>query len=347
MLAILLLGAASICTAAKAQAPEVRLGWPTMQVAAGDIYSGAGERVVLRGVNEMFAFSNNRRGIGVMEEIAKTGANSVRIVTVTDFSPEDLDAVIGNAVANGLIPMPECHSATGRWERLNLCVEYWTRPEIAAVIARHSQWVLLNIANEAGDDSVTAEQFVGDYGKAIRRIRAAGIEVPLVIDGSDWGKEYEMLLDSWDELNAIDPEHAVITSAHSYWIGSEAERLAHYRRIIQRVTSERIPFVLGEGPTPSGHDCTASPYQQAMTELQDAGIGWLAWSWGMAPNGDCRAENRYDMTRGGMFGSWKNEAGRMIAIDHPASIRNTSRRPCSIPDAGANCVRPGPAKDRN
>lgn len=335
------------CGCAAVAPIEVQPGRPTMQLVGRDIYSSAGERVVVRGVNEMFAFSKNRRGVGVMEEIARTGANAVRIVTVTDFAPEDLDAVIGNAVANGLIPIPECHSATGRWERLSLCVDYWTRPDIAAVINRHNRWVLLNIANEAGDDSVSEQQFIDAYGEAIGRIRAAGIKVPLVIDGTDWGKEYEMLLDSWDELEAIDPEHAIIMSAHSYWIGTEAERLGHYRRIIDRVTKERIPFILGEGPTPSGYDCTASPYRQAMTELQEAGIGWLAWSWGMAPNGDCRAENRYDMTRGGIFGEWKNEAGRVIAVEHPASIRNTSRRPCSIPRAGANCVRPGRSDNRD
>ncbi len=59
------------------------------------------------------------------------------------------------------------------------------------------------------------------------------------------------------------------------------------------------------------------------------------------PNGDCRKENRYDMTKGGVFGRWKTEAGRNIAVAHPASIRNTSRRPCSIPNAGTNCVPPG------
>lgn len=263
----------------------------TMQVRGRHIYTAAGERVVLRGVNEMFSISRDPTGSRVMGEIAKTGANAVRIFTMVDTPAATLDALIGNAIASGMIPIPECHSATGKWERLVLCVEYWTRPDIAAVIGQHRKWVLLNIANEAGDQSVTADAFRAGYRSAIDRIRAAGIIVPLMIDGAGWGQEYRNLLASWADLDAHDPRHAIIVSAHSYWIGSEAERMAHYRTIIDTVTKGNIPFVLGEGPTPSGYDCTASPYRAAMAELHKSEIGWLAWSWGLVPNGDCRKEN--------------------------------------------------------
>lgn len=311
----------------------------TMQVQGRHIYTAAGERVVLRGVNEMFSISKDPTGSWVMAEIAKTGANAVRIFTQAEFSADKLDALITNAVANGMIPIPECHSATGKWERLQLCVDYWTRPDVAAVINRHRKWVLLNIANEAGA-TVSAADFLDGYKSAISQIRAGGIDVPLVIDGAGWGQEYRILLESWNDLNAHDPEESVIVSAHSYWIGSEAERMGHYQYIIDKVTRENIPFILGEGPTPSGYDCTASPYGWAMSELERAEIGWLAWSWGLVPNGDCRKENRYDMTEAGIFGRWKTEAGEAIALTHPASIRNTGRRPCSMPNAGENCVHP-------
>jgi mannan endo-1,4-beta-mannosidase len=263
----------------------------------------------------------------------------VRIFTLPNFPAARLDKAIRNSIANGMIPIPECHAATGKWDKLPDCVAYWTRPEIAAVIRKHRRWVLLNIANEAGAE-VSREAFLEGYRSAIDRIRAAGIDVPLMIDGSGWGQEYRMLLDTWDELNAHDPKKSVIVSAHSYWIGTQEERKAHYRYIVDTVTRGNIPFVLGEGPTPSGYNCTASPYEWAMTELERAQIGWLAWSWGLHPNGDCRKENRYDMTDGGVFGRWKSEAGEKLAVSHPASIRNTSRRPCSIPKAGPNCVRP-------
>lgn len=311
----------------------------TMTVRGRFLYSAAGERVILRGVNEMMVWSADPTGERILPEIARTGANAVRIVTTPAFSAHDLDAVLGNAIANGMIPIAECHAATGKWDKLPECVAYWTRSDIVSVIRAHQRWVLVNIANEAGDQ-VAAADFLLGYQDAISRIRGAGVEVPLVIDGSEWGREYAMLLDSWAPLNAFDPRHAIVVSAHSYWIGTEDERKAPYRLIIERVMRHQIPFLLGEGPTPSGWDCQESPYQWAMTELDRAEIGWLAWSWGAVRNGDCREQNGFDITEDGQFGRWRSEAGEMLMVGHPASITATSRRPCSIANAGANCVRP-------
>jgi len=312
----------------------------TMQVRGRHLYSAAGERVVLRGVNEMFAWSDDRTGRTILPQIARTGANAVRIVTMPDFTARDLDRVVANSVRHGMIPMVECHAATGKWEQLGACVDYWTRPEIAATIRKHRRWVLLNIANEAGGE-VSREAFLAGYRDAIARIRAAGIDVPLVIDGSDWGKEYRMLLDSWGPLNAADPLGRIVVSAHSYWAGTQQERQAPYREIIERVLAENIPFVMGEGPTPAGFDCQPSPYEWAMAELDRAEIGWLAWSWGAVTNADCGTTQSFDLTRGGRFGAWASPAAEALMVSHPASVRNTARRPCSIPRAGPNCTRPG------
>lgn len=327
-----------VATASSALLPVPRPS-ETMTLRGRFLYTAAGERVVLRGVNEMFSHSPDPTGVRTMAEIAKTGANAVRIMTTPDYSANNLDAILGNAVRNGLIPIAECHAATGKWEKLGDCVAYWTRPDIAAAIRRHQRWTLVNIANEAGKE-VSAADFLAGYRDAIARIRAVGIDVPLVIDGTDWGKEYAMLLSSWAPLNRSDPRHSIMVSAHSYWVGTEEERKTPYRLIIARVLRDNIPFLLGEGPTSAGWDCKASPYRWAMGELQRAQIGWLTWSWGMMPNGDCRAENRYDVTDGGKFGQWKSDAGEALMMSDPASVRKTSRRPCSISNAGINCVRP-------
>ncbi|WP_230480873.1 cellulase family glycosylhydrolase [Sphingomonas sp. Leaf21] len=339
-LASLSLGAVALGAAA----PLPRQGG-TMTVQGRYLYTAAGERVILRGVNEMFAPSRDPTGAWTMAEIARTGANAVRIFTMPDYSADKLDAILGHAVANGLIPIAECHAATGKWDRLGRCVDYWTRPDIVAVLRKHRRWALVNIANEAGE-IVARDQFVAGYRDAIARIRAAGVDAPLIVDGSDWGKEYAMLLDSWPILQRADPRHAIIVSAHSYWAGTEDERKAPYRAIIARVTRDNIPFLLGEGPTGTGWDCKPSPYRWAMTRLNKANIGWLAWSWGMVPNGDCRAANSYDITADGRFGHWKSPYGKALMVSDPASIQHTSRRPCSIPKAGPACIRPSLRRSR-
>lgn len=338
------LAAAAFLFLSAAATAQPKSSAPTMQVVGRHLHTAAGERVILRGFNEMFGFSKNPRGTGIIEQIAKTGANGLRIVSTVNTKPDDLDAAVTSSIANGMIPMIECHSATGKWEKLDDCVNYWLRPELVALVKKHERWLLLNIANEAGN-VVSRDDFVSGYTSAIKRLRAAGIRVPLIIDGTKWGQEYDMLLDEADTFTAADPLNNVMVSAHAYWIGSEEERKNHYRTIIRRVTAEKIPFVMGEGPQPAGYDCSASPYQWAMTELHKAEIGWLTWSWGMMPNGDCKQNSAFDVTRDGKFGNWKTEFGRQAAVAHPASIARTSRRPCSIPKAGRNCVRRTLRKD--
>lgn len=334
--------AATLATMLVAAAPP---DGGTMTIRGRYLYTAAGERVILRGVNEMFSVSRDPTGVKTMPEIARTGANAVRIFTLPDYPAARLDAILGHAVANGLIPIVECHAATGKWEKLGLCVDYWTRPDIVAVVRKHRRWTLVNIANEAGE-AVPRDRFVAGYLDAIARIRAAGVDTPLIVDGTDWGKEYAMLLDSWPGFQRADPRHAIMVSAHSYWAGSEDDRKAPYRAIIARVTRDDIPFLLGEGPTGTGWDCKPSPYKWAMAALQKARIGWLAWSWGLVPNGDCREANSYDVTADGRFGHWKSTSGEELMVRHPASIRRTAHRPCSIPKAGPGCIGPSIRRQR-
>jgi len=87
----------------------------TMTVNGRFLYTAAGERVVLRGVNEMFSASSDSTGKYTLPEIAKTGANAVRIMTQPSYPATSLDAIIRNTIANGMIPIVECHAATGKW----------------------------------------------------------------------------------------------------------------------------------------------------------------------------------------------------------------------------------------
>jgi polyhydroxybutyrate depolymerase len=94
-------------------------GGATMKVMGRDLYDADGEKVVLRGVNKMNVFDpNDHDGSVSFPDIHATGANTVRIVWMTRtafFVPtaQDLDTVIGNAIAHQLVPMIELHDATG------------------------------------------------------------------------------------------------------------------------------------------------------------------------------------------------------------------------------------------
>lgn len=62
--------------------------------------------------------STGNDGMPEFAEIAKTGANAVRIVWLTTESAADLDRTITNALSQKLTPMVELHDAAGKWEDL-------------------------------------------------------------------------------------------------------------------------------------------------------------------------------------------------------------------------------------
>lgn len=302
----------------------------TMQVKGRHLYTAAGERVVLRGVNEMFVWSEDPRGEIIYPEIAKSGANVVRIVWTTKGDFQDLNANIENCLSHGMIPMVELHDATGDLSKVPSLVDFWISPEMLAIIERHKKWFVLNIANEAGDGKTTDEAFVATYRDAIGRIRGAGITVPLVIDASDWGKNEKMMLRVWRTLQEADPLRRSMFSVHTYWVEDQHQRL---HALLDAVVAEEIPFHFGEGPQQVGYDCESEfPWRKLLALCQEKEVGWIAWSWGFAKNGDCHP-GKFDMTRHGIYGEWENEWGRGLVSDDPNSIRNTSIRPPSIMNA--------------
>jgi mannan endo-1,4-beta-mannosidase len=162
------------------------------------IYSPCGEKVILRGVNEMSTWCvNDRTGQVYFPEIAKTGANSVRITLDNLSSAGQMDSLISNCISNKMIPIPENHSATGRWENLESVIEWWLKPEIIEVIKKHEKYILLNIANEAGGWEIQNDQFIGFYTEAVNRFRSVGVNIPLIIDASGWGQDINILQATW------------------------------------------------------------------------------------------------------------------------------------------------------
>ena len=120
-------------------------------------------------------------------------------------------------------------------------------------------------------------------------------------------------------------------SFHTYWVDSLAE--SRLDEIVSQVVRDTIPLMIGEGPQPNGWDCkTAFPYQYCMKLCQENEIGWLTWSWGAQPNGDCGDSERsnFDITPDGKYGSWNNEWGELVSVKDPNSIQNTSVKPASL-----------------
>lgn len=300
-----------------------------MQVKGRHLFDPCGEQVIMRGVNEMFIWSDDPTGEKIMPEIAKTGANVVRIVWLTDKenakgSPENLDKVIQNSIDQKMFPMPELHGATGKWDKISDQVDYWTRPDVVAVLKKHEPYLLLNIANEAGDHTIKADRFLEDYKGYISRIRETGLRCPIVIDASGWGQDLNILLETGPALIEHDPLKNILLSVHTWWPANDGST-RRIREGIEKIVELDLPVFIGEF-APMGVACKRSIDYETILELsENHQIGWLAWSWGYVRNGDC---HEMDMTTGEKRGKFEGLQGwgKEVAVTNPFSISNTSKR---------------------
>jgi mannan endo-1,4-beta-mannosidase len=257
-------------------------------------------------------------------EIAETGANAVRIMWMTWAPPEQFDQTLSNAVAQGLLPILELHDATGKWEKLDEMVDYWVRPETVDIIQKHEDHLLVNVANEAGDHSVTDEQFKAGYARAIRRMREAGIRTPIVIDAAGWGRNEKQLLRVAPWLLEQDPRDNLMFSVHWWHSDNDKERIT---TALSRAAAQEIPLMVGEFAHKEVGCKGQIAYDHLIAEAERLDIGWLAWSWGPG-NGDCA---EMDMTEDGTYETLHGW-GRKVAVTDSFSVQNTAARPRFMTD---------------
>ena len=191
-------------------------------------------------------------------------------------------------------------------------------------IQRNRRWTLLNIGNEVGDGSVTAQQFSEGYRRAIDSLRGWGYTVPLVIDASNWGQDVGVILDTWEEILAHDPLHNILFSVHSYWSDTR-----NYNVIANESVNRGLPVIVGEGPSPTAYPvCGMLDYQEGMKLCGENEIGWLFWSWGGQPNGHCVPN--FDLASKGIFGEWVTPHAAQMVVNHPRSLMRSALHPPSF-----------------
>jgi mannan endo-1,4-beta-mannosidase len=311
------------------------------------LHDRLGNKVILRGVNKMAVWDQDSDPAGSISfpEIRKTGANTVRIVWairkdlqpgISDTDIDHLDALITSAKANQLIPQIELHDATGNWNRLQDLVDYWTQPAVVKIIEKHQAYLLVNIGNEVGDDTVTEAQFIAGYTNAIQAMRTAGIHTPLVVDAADWGKNLALLDATASTLINIDPEKNLLFSLHIYWskfTGADANMI---RSQLQNSVNLGYPLILGEFSQFGGYPgqnvsmCSANGEIDYLTIIEvchQSEIGWYAWEWGPGNDFNDPQCAVMDMTPDRLFAHLKPGWATDVAISSPYSIKNTSVTP--------------------
>lgn len=298
---------------------------PGFRVEGRFLYDNQGEKVTLYGLNKMCTWMD-KDGDPSFKEIAKTGANCVRITWSISDTAKDLDTVLANCRKEHMIPIVEVHDGTGDWSKLSSLVDYWTQDDIAQVIRKHQEYTILNVGNEVGDGSVTDAQFTEGYKDAITRIRAAGIHVPIMIDGHTWGQSINVLQSCGPALIEHDPDKNILLSVHMWWPAMYGHNA---QEVIDELTESyemELPLVVGE----FGHIWEESeqgkiPYETIMEYCAKLDIGYIAWSWGPGNN----PQTFLDMTSDGTFDTL-NDYGTEVCLTSKYSIKNLSVIPASM-----------------
>jgi len=254
-------------------------------VSGGRLYDRRGNDFVMRGVNNPLAWFTNRNtgALAWLDEIASTGANSVRLVwETTETNTQLLRDSVERSLQLRMVPMIEMHDVTGGTtaDGLVSMARYLTETEAVKQILLDSEdSLLINIANEwSGANNI----YVQAYTDAISVFRSAGIRHTLVIDSNGFGQNANTVLNQGQALLTADPQHNLLFSVHMYEQFRSAQTI---RDTLQRAATAQVPFIVGEFGFQHGSDNQnqgnpyAIPYDVLLEESERYGFGYLAWSW--------------------------------------------------------------------
>ena len=254
-------------------------------VSGGRLFDALGNDFVMRGVNNPLAWFLNRTtgALAWTEQIASTGANTVRLVWETDVPSANIPLLreaIQRTVELGMIPMVELHDVTGGRdidEPARMARYYTETDAVRQILLDYEDYLLVNIANEWDGGS---DIYVEAYTRAIQTLRGAGINHTLVIDANGYGQNANTVITQGPTLLGIDPQHNLLFSTHMYQSFRNAETI---RDTLQRAADAQIPFIVGEFGFQHGEDQQGNPipipFQVLLDEAERHGFGYLAWSW--------------------------------------------------------------------
>ncbi len=315
-----------------------------------------GDTVLLRGFNKMCVYESNRWGIPMMPDMKRTGANVLRIVWTTSADAhmiDTLDAVIQACIDNAMIPMVELHDATGDWSKLGDVVSYWLKPAMITMLNKHQAYLMINIANEAGDFDVTDAEYKTQYSGIVAQFRAAGLHMPLVIDADGYGQNVDAIINDASDIISADPDHNLMFSLHAYWQPKYFPNpFALFQTKMATVVAQGIPLIIGEftGCYTDDPNSTDDMWKTLLPTCQQQRIGWIAWEWGPG-NADYSTDPptdypKMDMTADGSYAMIKDGWSREVLLNDANSIAKTSVTCDYIKNKGvclSNAVEPATA----
>jgi len=270
------------CLFALGPGSTVRASSSGFHVSGRLLLDANGNNFVMRGINVPHNWWPDETSSS-FQNIKAKGANTVRVVLSSGQSWEknsasDVANVISLCKANKLVCVLEVHDTTGYGHdptasTLAQAVAYWI--EIKSALVGQEAYVIINIGNEPygeppPDGWKDTSFWISDTMNAIAELRAAGLQHMLMVDGPDWGQDWEYIMsDNAASILNSDPLRNIVFSIHMYGVYTFDSEVQAY---VASFVNAGLPLVIGEfGPV--------NQTDAIMATAQANGIGYLGWVW--------------------------------------------------------------------
>ena len=286
----------------------------TMRVSGNQLLDACGQPFVVRGVEQILGnqLPEGNDWLGIIAEIAKTGANAVRILPgMGTLTVNDVDQILTYIGEQGMVAFIDPLNA-GDW---------YAQSDVRAMLKTHERFLIIDAYGEPQYDDI--EKWRAEAKDALVRMRSLGYEVPFTVYANQFGRGLPSLFDYGAEILAADPLHNTFLGWQAYW-GDTGYYQSHYGYTLD----EAVDAIVASGlPIQMGLDhitdmpSTEADYGTLMRGAEENGIGWLWWDF-YNPYG---AENNLSED-----GSANNltSTGADVLKNHSASIANTAKLAC-------------------
>jgi hypothetical protein len=290
---------------------------PTMRTEGRRLLDACGNVFVTRGVEQIFGnqLPEGNDWLGLLQEIAASGVNAVRILAGTNtLTVDDVDSLLQAVAEHQMVAYVTPYgNEAGAW---------LGRPEVQRMLAKHERYILIDAFGEPTFDD--RDRFVAEATASLKRVREWGYRVPLTVTANQFGRDLPSILELGQQIAAADPLGNTVFGWQAYW-SSTGYYQGHYGMSLEEgvraAANAPFPVQLGlDRITDFPSDVTAD-FQTLMAATEANGIGWLWWDW-YNPYG-----NENNLTHDGSVDNL-TPTGRTVVETHSASVRNTANKAC-------------------
>jgi hypothetical protein len=287
----------------------------TLRVSGRQLLDTCGQPFVVRGVEQILGnqLPQGNDWLGLVRQIAATGANAVRVLPgVNALTTDDVDAILTFIGEQGMVAFID---------PLNSPDDWYARDDVRAMLKKHERFIIIDAYGEPQYDDI--DKWRAEAKEALVHMRALGYTVPFTVYANQFGRGLPSLFDYGQEILAADPLHNTFLGWQAYW-GNTGYYQQHYGYTL----TEAVDAIVDSGlPIQMGLDhitdlpSTEADYGTLMSAAEANGVGWLWWDF-YNPYG---TENNLtvDGSRGNLTAT-----GSAVLETHEASVANTARLAC-------------------